>query len=1481
MRFGVSLHDSVTGTVATAFVDVDPASTIADLLPVAVNAAGADATGADRGMAVDGAVADSRTTVADAGLHEGSWITLLGERAAAPPRGTRPAGDVELRVVSGTGAGTTYHCGQGTIGIGAGPAAAVQIADPAVTGVVARLVVRPDATAVVRPENGVELTITVDGAALTGERVIGPGDQIVFPTCIVELASPASQTAALELDEATGALKYSRPPRILPPEPSPHFRLPTPPEEPTKQPIPMITALAPLFMGILMAMLYSNARMLIFGVMSPIIMVSNYVTARRLTGRKFARQEKEYREHKTKITEDATAAAAKERSRRRYVAPDPAELAEIAVRPTPRLWARRTVDPQWLHLRFGTATQPSEVTLEDPEELEHKRLRKWELRDVPAVVSLAEAGALGIAGADGTAQRLGLWALEQLAVLHSPKDLAVYVLGSGHDDAGRMRQWESATWVPHTRPTMGQDAMRTVAFSAQQAGTRISELLAILDARQKASGTSSNERVWVGSSVVVILDGSYRLRTMPGIATILTEGPAVGIYSICLDSEERFLPEECQTVVLVEGARLRIRQQRAVTLGGILPDWVSDDWIDWVARALAPIEDASPTLADSAIPTKARLLDIIPGLDPPSPTAIEAIWALGGRSTTAQIGEGMDGPFALDLVHDGPHGLVAGTTGSGKSELLQTIVGALATVNTPEAMTFVLVDYKGGAAFKDCENLPHTVGTVTDLDTHLVERALTSLGAELKYREHILGSAGAKDLDDYVELAERRSDLPRVPRLLIVIDEFASLVRELPDFVPGLVNIAQRGRSLGIHLILATQRPSGVVSPEIRANTNLRIALRVTDAAESTDIIDAPEAGAIPKSAPGRAYARLGATSLVPFQSGRVGGRAPDRDAAPEEERLEPLVRPMTALTLADPPPKRSKAKSVGGDVEVTDLKELVQAIGEASARMGFAKPRAAYLGPLPEAVTLDYLIEQGAGEAGAVPFGLEDLPASQAQRPISLDLDDFGNMYLVGAARSGRTTALRTIAVAAARTWGPDQVHLYALDFGAGGLAPLGSLPHCGVVVPRTGTERAARLVGKLLAVLTQRQAQLAASGYSSIGEYRRLAGDPAAPAQILLLIDSWDGFLSAFEEVPSTKAVDGAVKLLREGVAAGIHVIVGGDEKLLSGRYFSYADDKFVLRLVDRDNFSLIGLRGRDMPEKMPPGRCFRADGGIETQVALPASGTFQDQADAIRLLGNQLTKAHAAIPRNRLAFSVADMPDAISRAQAAQRYGPFDAPGRVFVGIGGEDAEPIHATFSPENPRFVVAGPPRSGKTNALVSMALSGLASGFNVAIIAPRPGDLRKLAGQPGVVACFEDPNKVDADALEPILNPPDPEKPLLIVIDDAEQAVEMPGDEALAQAIGSEDRAVALMVAGESSALRGMARPSQRHIVADAVRRGGQGLLSKMSDAADGELIGHGRFTLAETKIATGPGRGYIHTVATGTTVQIQVPKVSLQEDLA
>ncbi len=449
------------------------------------------------------------------------------------------------------------------------------------------------------------------------------------------------------------------------------------------------------------------------------------------------------------------------------------------------------------------------------------------------------------------------------------------------------------------------------------------------------------------------------------------------------------------------------------------------------------------------------------------------------------IGACYDGPFGIDLARDGPHGLVAGTTGAGKSELLQTLIASLACANRPDEMTFVLVDYKGGSAFAGCVHLPHVTGMVTDLDAHLTQRALASLSAELTRREHILAAAGAKDIEEYTERAGHQPRRRPLPRLVIVIDEFASLVRDLPDFVTGLVGIAQRGRSLGIHLILATQRPSGVVSADIRANTSLRIALRVTDATESADVIDAPDAAQISRATPGRGYVRLGHASLIPFQAGRIGGR---RTTATATGR--PWAVPAGWAGLGRPEPRRPAARQAEDDAlsdEAGDLKVLVEAIRRAAAGLGIAAQSSPWLAPLPGTLLLRDLPAPG-GPPGPghapIPFGLIDLPATQRQQAAAIDLDTFGHLMAAGAPRSGRSQLLRTIAAAIAACCSCADAHLYGLDCGNGALLPLADLPHCGAVVTRTQDERAARLLARLAAELTRRQDLLAAGGFAGIAD-------------------------------------------------------------------------------------------------------------------------------------------------------------------------------------------------------------------------------------------------------------------------------------------------------------------------------------------------------------------------------------------------------------
>jgi S-DNA-T family DNA segregation ATPase FtsK/SpoIIIE len=1497
VRLSLTVVDPLGGDRADVVVDTDPASTVADVareLGRKIGAGGAEIISIAGGTArapgapavyVDGYAVDPAWSVARSPLREGAVVSLYDPAGCLPGE---PAGVVEVRVAGGPDAGGVHRLGIGKVEIGRGPATRIRIDDSELG----------DRAAVLTVGMGGTCQVTV--GADTEDWPLG--GQLALGNSLLELGPYVPPNAALYPGDDGATYDYNRPPRLSPPERATQFRLPSPPNEPSARPLPWLMALMPLVMAVTMAFMMNRMMYLIMAVVSPVVMVGNYFMDKKNGRKSYAKTVVEYRERKANIEQDASNALDTERRDRAAASPDPATVLNTATGPRTRLWERRRGDPDHLLIRVGTAKLPSEVVLDDPEQEEHRRKVTWDIDDAPVAIELRRLGVIGFAAPGDGARAMGRWAVAQAATLSSPMDVQFYVLTeqSGQDS------WDWVRWLPHSRPTDGQDASALMGTDAETVAARVAELGSILAGRQKAkqkAGSAANHAAFFKDpDIVVVLDGSRRLRSLPGVIQLLREGPGVGIYAICLDSEERFLPGECQAVVIAEfeapsaashvasvpqtaaagprqggfpsvnawyagaqqaqavstepapGAfRLRVEQAGSARIRKVRPDLVSPAWCARLARCLSPIRDISGDTEDSAIPGSSRLLDVLE-LEPPTPEAIAARWRLSPISTQAVVGESYDGPFAIDIRKDGPHGLIAGTTGSGKSELLQTIVASLAVANTPEAMTFVLVDYKGGSAFKDCVQLPHTVGMVTDLDAHLVERALESLGAELKRREHILAESGAKDIEDFTDLIKRQPELKPMPRLLIVIDEFASMARELPDFVSGLVNIAQRGRSLGIHLILATQRPSGVVSPEIRANTNLRIALRVTDGSESSDVIDAPDAGNISKSTPGRAYVRLGATSLVPFQSGRVGGRRP---GAVENVAVVPWVSTVDWAQLGRSAPRRP-AGAKGEEDEITDLKVLVEAICAASERLAIPAQHSPWLPALPDTLRLDELpVPVATGALPPAPYGVEDLPALQARRAISIDFHTFGHLLAAGAPRSGRSQLLRTVAGSLARTHSTKDLHLYGIDCGNGALNALTKLPHCGAVVGRSQSERAIRLLGRLKAEMTRRQELLAADGFADIGEQRAAVGtDEERLPHIVILLDRWEGWTPSLGELDHGALTDELFTFLREGASVGIHLIITGDRTLMAGRISTLTEDKIAFRLADRSDFSLISVNPRKIPEEIQPGRAYRSESGIETQVALlDGDSTGQGQAAALTAIGAAATERDASLPRSRRPFRVDVLPSRLSFTDAWEMRDTDAArnPLWALVGVGGDELTGYGPDLSDGLPAFVIGGPGKSGRSTLLLTLARSFQQQGVKLVVAAPRPSPMRELAGGEGVLRMFTG-SDIPADELSQALEEADG-APLVVLVDDAELLRDCEAKDVLKEIIArGADRGRAVVIAGgEEDICSGF---SGWQVDAKKARRG---VLLSPQQTMSGELIGM-RLSRSSVGGQVTPGRALLHT---------------------
>jgi len=1457
MRATVTVVAASNASREDALVEAPAATASGEVVAELSRLVGADPTGL---VLLDGAPIDPMAPLTTSLFRDGAILSFGATGSARDAPASHHGGGrgyLELRVVGGPAAGGVYRLPPGQTSVGRGSGNDVVLDDPDVSRRHAVITVGGDFVKVA--DAGSTNGVTLDGVAVGSEPVaFSAGARLRLGVSTLELAIPDEPPVALT-PTTDGNLSYNRPPRLDPPRLPATIELPVRPQQRPANQLPVIATVAPLVAGVGLALALRRPEYLLFTVLSPLMMVGQWLSDR-MGARRAGRAERAtYEAQARQARAQLGAALAAEERERRMRAPDPASLRKIATAPTARLWERRRGDPDFLHLRLGCGVLPADTRLANADET-------VEAHDVPITVALAQAGVLGLAGPAPRVAAITRSLIGQLATLHSPRDLGLALL----TEPARAQSWEWLRWLPHGRPATTSACQALIGVDPDTVAARVAELGTLIAARQQRS---ADARPSEGRTIVVVVDGARALRGTPGLAEVLANGPDADVLAICLDADESRLPEECGAVAVCAGevaTGLSLRLASAPVVADAIADGVSIAWAERLSRALAPLRDDTAGSGPQALPDAVRWRDLAglgesvaaraPNsaatanqLEDAVPTGIAGEVArrwrqAAGGTTSALLGVGVDGPFRVDIARDGPHALIAGTTGSGKSELLQTLVASLAVANRPDELSFVLVDYKGGAAFGSCAALPHTVGLVTDLDGSLVERALVSLSAELKRREALLGAAGVANIDSY------RARGQRLARLVIAVDEFASLAEELPDFVGGLVGIAQRGRSLGVHLVLATQRPEGVVSADIRANTNLRICLAVMRDSESRDVIDAPDAARISRATPGRGYARTGHGELHAFQCGRVGGPAWSPDADGVEVRRSPFL----ALALPGPP----RPRHAGDDGAKTDLDLIVDACREAAARLDIEAPASPWLAPLPEQIVAAPRDEQ---PLTAV-LGVRDVPARQAREPYVLDLASAGHLVIAGSARSGRTTGLRTLAGALARATSTADLHIYAFDCAGGSLSGLAALPHCGAVVSTHEPDRARRLIALLVSELTNRQAAFARGGFGSIGEQRAAAA--FALPHVVVFIDGWESFVSSYDDLDAGSVIDGMFRLLREGVATGIHVVASAERGGLTGRLASIVDNRLVLRLADRADFALIGIPPRAVPTHLPAGRGFLVDDLVQTQLCLldpdPAGAA---QLDALaRIAASASARDHGlrseARPRradplptkislNEI-FADGPTPGRPAIGGPAPSEPRDGGHARVPIGVGGDELATISVDLLEHGPAFVVAGPPRSGRSTALATLAVGLRKNGWPVVAITARSSSLRSH-----VETVFDatDPG------LEAVLS--GVQGPLAVLVDDAELVTDTAAAAMLDRLMrGARDAGHIVAIAGNTEDLA----VGFRGFVVDA-RRCRTGVLLTPRSPLDGEALG---IRLPrDTGGRTPPGRGLF--VARGETTPLQL----------
>ena len=1238
--------------------------------------------------------------VLDSGLRSGSTVTVVqhSERFGADDGGRGPV-VATVRVLAGPDAGREFGLPFGSAVVGRDREVDVRLTDPMVSKRHARLNVSDGVEVVdLASANGV----LVDGRQTTRRR-IGPGEVVTLGD--TELAVVQHQRAG-GTPPATPDVPVLRSPRVVPRFAPREVPAPEPPKNNPQSRFPVLMIVAPVLLGVGLYLVTKSTSSLYIVAFSPVFAIGTWWEAR-LDAR---RQTTAFSVALAALRDDLLVLQERERAVRLAEHPSTAESVSDAHRHGDLLWTRRPEHPQFATLRLGLGTAPSRTQVRLPEKNETKP-EHWSaltavatgfaaIDGVPIVGDLRVAGCLGIAG-DG-ARPAAAALVAQLVSLHSPAEvvLAAFVGRQAASD------WQWLAWLPHTSSPHSPVGGQLLAADAQAAAGLLSRLEELVAAR-RSGGTPNDLRGPLGpdveqlpgavvATVVVLVENGA-----PGDRARLTRlaelGPAVGVHVLWVGAVLGDLPAACRT-------HLRVASDGSAEVGdvrwGARVEPVTCETLDAVAadrlaRALAPTVDAGvPLEDDSDLPRAVSYLTLTGDLTS-APDQILDRWRQTGSvplpagtrprlrpdsGLRAIVGHAGAELFQLDLRAQGPHALVGGTTGAGKSEFLQSWVLGLAAAYSPQRVTFLFIDYKGGAAFADCVDLPHCVGLVTDLSPHLVRRALTSLRAELRYRERVLERKKAKDL---VSL-ERAGDPDTPPALVIVVDEFAALVSEVPEFVDGMVDVAQRGRSLGLHLVLATQRPAGVIKDNLRANTNLRVALRMADADDSTDILGVPDAAGFDPAVPGRGAMKAGPGRIVPFQTGYAGGWTTSEPPRPRIDLVELGLGDGTVWDVPEPPTPHVENHGP------KDIARVVTTVRSAAEVAGIAAPRRPWLDELAPAYDLSRLRQRSDDELA---IGVVDDPGAQDQRTVYWRPDQDGNLGVYGTGGSGKSTVLRTIATSAAVTPRGGPVHVYALDFGSRGLDMLGELPHVGAVIAGDDGERVRRLLRHLREVVDERAARYGALRADSVAAYRSLSGVVDEP-RIVLLVDGVNAFQEAYDVGPFTTPFATFEQIATDGRPVGVHVVVSADRPgAVPMSIRSTLQRRLVLRQADQNDYGMLDVPGDVLGAGSPPGRGVLD--ALEVQVAvLGGSASLTEQSRRLRSLARSMADAGrvGAVPRiGRLSDDV--------RLDAL----PAELGGRVPLGLEDVDLEPWG--LDPAGV-FLVAGPPGSGRSTALATIA-SGL------------------------------------------------------------------------------------------------------------------------------------------------------------------------------
>ncbi|MDR2834464.1 MAG: type VII secretion protein EssC, partial [Streptococcaceae bacterium] len=857
-------------------------------------------------------------------------------------------------------------------------------------------------------------------------------------------------------------------------------------------------------------------------VMTTVFTITQYQTEKKDRLKRESFRESDYQLYVAKTTSSIGKVHTQEKKIRHFQQPSPQQLLELLSKYDARIYERMVNNKDFLRVSLGTNTQPSSLKVEsgytsreeDEWAVHIKNLVNQFSRqpDVPLAIDL-KTQTLGLVGNYPQLKEMVANLYLQLAFFHSYRDVNFITLVP---EKSYQKDWATWRFLPHIK--IQSINTRGIIHNAKSRDMVLSSFYQILNGRKQELAASGREKpTFLPHFVFTVFDDSYLAGH--GINEFLAEDLSeLGVTVIWAKEDKKLLPETVTSLIEVKNQKAGVLvQNNGVHLDSVFqpyPPITEAINFETTLRQLSGLNHLE--VEKNAIPEKLSLLEqylveTVEELD------IKERWkqANPSKSIASMIGWKGKKEFAYWDLHEqihGPHAIVGGTSGSGKSEFLTTFLMGLAINFSPEDIGMLIIDWKGGGIANTLSELPHFMGAITNLDGAGTTRALASINAELKKRQREFAKYGVNNISGYTKLYQERLT-PRVgikyptkplPHLMLVSDEFAELKENAPEFLDELTSVARIGRSLGVHLILATQKPDGVVNDQIDANAKSKVALKMSDEQNSRALIKTGDAAHITNA--GRGYLRVGESEVYElFQSG-YGGVDYNPHGKTEEQIDERIfkINPSGQWELLYDPQEETVEQKIVAEDFPTQLEAVIEEIGRVFETSTYVQPDRPWLPNLGELLVSEKL-EQQAERNLSIPLGLLDIPSLQAQKVYNYNLEETSHTVIFSSPGFGKSTTLQTIVMNLARQNTPEQVQFNLLDFGTNGLLPLKDLPHVADIVTLEENEKLQKMLERLSQNLAQRKALFKKEGVANLAQYQSKTGQQLPI--LVNVLDSYDG--------------------------------------------------------------------------------------------------------------------------------------------------------------------------------------------------------------------------------------------------------------------------------------------------------------------------------------------------------------------------------------